>query len=148
MRKFMATLVILFTLIGCGGGGSSSSKQCPAEKICPTQDICIEQPEPEACPTCPKPEACPTCPKPEACPVCPEPDLTRTMYGYLDDDIMDRIKVDEVYMKHYIIGELAEEAFAEVIEVNGSMQTKSNINLNPVTELTRHVLVIEFSQIR
>lgn len=92
----------------------------------------------------------------EPCPVCPEvvvPDpivsCDETVYGQLRNELVGQIDTNNVKMNHYVDGVMIDESYAELFDDNGSLATQNPILLPAYsgTDL-RHVLVVEFTQVR
>jgi len=112
---------------------------CEAEKLLP----CPECPECNTTKDCPVVEPCP---EPEPCPVCP----TYGDYQGIMQDILEDIDTQNIKMNHYVDGELIDTNYAELLyDIHNKPYTKNNIIMPPYKgEPMKHVLVIEFTQIR
>jgi|GEM_PF-6371999 len=122
---------------------------CQDQNLTYIKNVCLEEKLYPECPECNTTKDCPVCPKceePEPCPVCP----TYGDYDGIIQDILQDIDVENIKMNHYVDGELIDTNYAELLyDVNNKPYTKNNIIMPPYKgEPMKHVLVIEFMQIR
>ena len=68
--------------------------------------------------------------------------------GYLTD-IVAQIDTSTVKLNHYVNEVKIEENYAELIDIDGHVATKNNIDLVPYEGTPiKHTLIIEFTQVR
>ena len=89
------------------------------------------------------------CPAPVVCPDPIECSEEGVIYGSLRDDLIDQIDVSTVKLDHYVDEVMIASSFADIIEINGSLATSSEITLPPYPgSPVKHTLLVEFMQVK
>ena len=75
------------------------------------------------------------------------PACTEVMNGMLTKDVFSQIDVNRVKLNHYINGQMVEENLADIVDLDGAVQTRNIITLPPYKgDEIKHILIVEFFQ--